>query len=138
MTARFVLDTSVLSEEQRARPDRRVLDRIRRHRSTIATGAPVLHELRYGALRLGEGARRTGLLDWLERVEQTVAVLPYDAEAATWHADERARLGETGRTVPFVDGQIAAIAATNNLTLVTHNVKDFRRFRALRVESWWR
>ena len=56
--------------------------------------------------------------------------------AADWHAAERARLTGLGRTPPFVDGQIAAIAHVNGLVLVTANVADFRHFADLSVEDW--
>ncbi len=49
---------------------------------------------------------------------------------------ERARLAAHGRTLPFVDGQIAAIAQTNNLVLVTANAADFRDFAGLTIEDW--
>ena len=63
-------------------------------------------------------------------------VLPYNREAADWHALERARLGVLGRTPPLVDGQIASIAYINDLVLVTSNAGDFEHFGGLRVESW--
>jgi tRNA(fMet)-specific endonuclease VapC len=63
-------------------------------------------------------------------------VLPYDEHAASWHARERARLTKRGKPPSFVDGQIAAVAAVNGLTLVTRNVRDFVAF-AVRVESWF-
>jgi tRNA(fMet)-specific endonuclease VapC len=63
-------------------------------------------------------------------------LLPYDSRAARWHAEERARLQAKGLTPAFVDGQIAAVAATNNLTLVTRNVSDYKRFRGLKIVSW--
>ena len=43
----------------------------------------------------------------------------------------------TGRTPPYIDGQIAAIAVTNGCTLVTHNVADFAAFEGLQVENWF-
>jgi len=42
---------------------------------------------------------------------------------ANWHAAERAGLVGTGRTRPYLDGQIAAIAVVN-LILVTNNTSD--------------
>lgn len=63
-------------------------------------------------------------------------ILPYDAAAAEWHADERVRLEKAGTPRPFIDGQVAAIARVNGLVLVTANVKDFRFFDALTVEDW--
>ncbi len=59
-----------------------------------------------------------------------------DEGAATWHAQERARLEALGRPAPFVDGQIAAIAHANQLVLVTLNTKDFASYKDLTVETW--
>ena len=65
-----------------------------------------------------------------------MTILPYDRPAAEWHAAERARLGLAGQTPPFADGQIAAVAQVNGLTLVTANISDFQNLRGLRVEDW--
>jgi tRNA(fMet)-specific endonuclease VapC len=46
-------------------------------------------------------------------------------------------LVSAGKTPPFVDGQIAAIAAVHGLVLVTRNVRDFLSFSGVRVESWF-
>ena len=45
-----------------------------------------------------------------------------------------ARLSKVGRTPSFADGQIAAIAVVNGLTLVTDNVRNFQHFESLEVE----
>jgi tRNA(fMet)-specific endonuclease VapC len=66
----------------------------------------------------------------------TMPILPYDQTAAEWHAAERARLSAIGRVPPFVDGQIAAIAATRGLILVTNNVSDFQHFAGLVIVDW--
>lgn len=101
--------------------------------------APVWHELLYGVQRLPKGKRRAALDDYLENVVHgAFPILAYDQLAARWHADERARLEALGKTAPFVDGQIAAIAAVNGLTVVTTNVRDFTRFKGLTVENWSR
>ena len=67
---------------------------------------------------------------------ESFPVLDYGFRAADWYARERARLAATGRTPPFVDGQIAAISHSNDLILVTANTSDFRAFDDLRIESW--
>src|SRR5439155_14500449 len=54
-------------------------------------------------------------------VRAAFPVLPYDETAATWHGHERARLEALGRPVPYVDGQIAAIAHASKLVVVTIN-----------------
>ena len=110
---------------------------LRDHESEIAIPAPVWHELRFGCARLAPSRRRQAIEHYIEDVVlASFPVLEYDQEAADWHAIERARLGALGRTPPFVDGQIAAIAHINGLTLVTSNTSDFQLFKGLRVRSW--
>ena len=95
--------------------------------------------MRYGVARLAASKKRSAIEAYLEEaVRGTLPILPYDEEAATWHATERARLGKRGRPPSAADGQIAAIARVNDLTLVTANLKDYRRFQGLRVENWSR
>ncbi|MEN8149445.1 MAG: PIN domain-containing protein [Planctomycetota bacterium] len=137
MSRGFLLDTNVVSELIRGSPDAGVIGAMEKHRGEMAIGAPVWHELCFGCDRLPRSRRRRLLERWLtDVVAASLPVLPYDAGAAAWHAAERARLSRRGRLAPFVDGQIAAIAATNDLILVTANRKDFARFRGLAVEDW--
>ena len=87
--------------------------------------------------RLARGKRRSVLETYLyDVVRGSFPILPYEETAAAWHGAERARLEANGRPTPFVDGQIAAIAHVNGLTLVTANERDFAAFRNLRVENW--
>lgn len=137
MTPRFLLDTNVLSEPVRPQPNQRVVGLLGRHASEIVTAAPVWHELLYGVNRLPPSRRRTLLENYLSNVvEATIPILPYDAEAALWHAGVHAQTERVGRTPAFVDGQIAAIAAVNGLTLVTANISDFALFPSLQVVDW--
>ena len=46
-------------------------------------------------------------------------------------------MSKLGKTPAFVDGQIASIAMSNNLVLVTNNVSDFQFFAGLEVENWF-
>ncbi len=137
MTARYLLDTNVLSEPLRPRPNRRVMDRLRRFEERIATASVVWHELLYGSFRLPDSGRRRAIDKYLsEVVGPTIPILPYDERAAAWHAAERARLERTGRTPAFVDGQVAAIAKVNGLALVTRNVAHYAHFDGVAVEDW--
>jgi tRNA(fMet)-specific endonuclease VapC len=45
-------------------------------------------------------------------------------------------LASIGLTPPFSDGQIAAIAAVNDLILVTFNIQDFADFAGLELATW--
>ena len=137
MTLRYLLDTDIVSEPLRPRPDDAVMEHLREHDAEIAIGSPVWHELWFGCLRLSPSRRRKVIESYLrDVVATTLPVLAYDAPAAAWHANERARLTGKGRPPPFVDGQIAAIAAINGLVLVSANVSHYGGFADLEVENW--
>ena len=134
---KYLLDTNTVSEPLRPRPNAGVIRRLHEHEDEIAIPAPVWHELRFGCSRLARSRRRDAIERYIEEVVlESFPILDYGFKAADWHARERARLVAAGRTPPFVDSQIAAIAHANELILVTSNIDDFRSFEGLRVESW--
>lgn len=137
MTLQYLLDTNVVSEPLRPKPRHGVLRKLLDHEDEIAIPAIVWHELWYGAARLPESRRRTAISQYLnDVVRATIPILDYDEIAAEWHAAERARLVARGETPAFADGQIAAIAQVHDLTLVTFNDADFKRFDGLRILVW--
>jgi tRNA(fMet)-specific endonuclease VapC len=137
VSVRFLLDTNIVSEPLRPRPDVKVLERLRQHQSELAIAAVVWHELWFGCRRLPPGAKQAAIEAYLDEVvAATIPILPYDERSAEWHASERARLTASGKTPAFVDGQIAAVAVTNTLTLVTRNAHDFRDYSELQVADW--
>jgi tRNA(fMet)-specific endonuclease VapC len=137
VSLRFLVDTNILSEPLRPAPNPRVLARLQRHRDELGTAAPVWHEAWFGVHLLPPSKKRRAIEQYLRRVvQESLVILPYDSRAADWHAAERARLVHAGKPPTFVDGQIAAIAVANELTLVTANLADFRGFRDLKVVDW--
>lgn len=129
----------MLSEPIKLLPDQRVLAAIRRNDGELATCAVVWHELRYGVARLPASKKRKAIEIYLdEAVRGALPILPYDDEAAAWHARQRARLERQVRTPTSADGQIAAIASVNGLVLLTANTRDFRLFEGLTLENWSR
>jgi tRNA(fMet)-specific endonuclease VapC len=130
------LDTSTVSRAQGPQPDRAVIDRLAAVAGDSALPSVALHELLYGTAVLPFGRKRRDLERFIQlAVRPLYPILAYDEAAADWHARERARLRSLGKTPPFRDGQIAAIAATNGLTVVTANVRDFAAFD-VGVEDW--
>lgn len=139
MSPRYLLDTNILSEPLRPKPNPSIQERLRRHQEELATAAIVWHELLFGCYRLPPSAKRKAVEDYLFRVvAPSIPILPYDERAADWHAAERARLVAAGKTPSFADGQIAASARVNDLILVTANTTDYEGFRELNVEDWRR
>ena len=63
--------------------------------------------------------------------------LPYGERAAEWLAAERVRLEKAGKHMAVVDGQLAVVAATNGVPVITANVAEFASFKGgLSVRNW--
>lgn len=138
MTLKYLLDTNILSEAKRPQPNPKVMAKLQLHKQEIATATLVIHELLFGCLRLPESKKRQDLEDYVNNVIlANLALFDYDLKSAQYHAQERVRLSKIGKNQTFVDGQIAAIAFSNNLTLITNNINDFQDFRGLLVENWF-
>lgn len=125
----FLLDTNVVSEWTKPRPDAGVvawlaeLDEDRAFLSVVT-----LTEFRYGVDRLAMGARRRRLDAWLRddlalRFEGRVLAL--DTTVADFAGVIMARRDALGRTIGTMDAFIAATAECHALTLVTRDVGDF-------------
>lgn len=122
----YLLDTNVLSETVRARPDPGVIQWLeglapqQLHVSVLTLG-----EIRKGALLASDPARSRKLLRWLDTelrdwFEDRVLGID-EAVSARW-ADLLAR---AGRPVPAIDSLLAATAAQHGLVMATRNVRDF-------------
>lgn len=136
LLVKYLLDSNVLSEPARPRPRAEIVHWLDENIVQSATASVVWHELRFGALRLLKSKKRDGLLRYLKEIlEPMLVVLPYDQAAADWHAQERARLAGLGKTPPAADAQIASVAATRSLSLVTLNGADYAHFRSLQIIS---
>ena len=134
----YLLDTNVVSEVMRTTPNLAVVKQWEAHLSDIAVAATTWHELNYGVRRMVASRRRTQHEAFLADLADQLPILPYDRLAAEWHAAQRVRLTQIGKTPPFEDGQIAAVAAMNQLVLVTANTSDFQYFDDLQLENWTR
>jgi len=137
MTPKYLLDTNILSEVKRPQPNAKVMEKVKLYHQEIATATVVIHELLYGCFRLPASKKRQDLEDYINNVILgQLPIFDYDINSARYHAKERARLSKLGKTTAFVDGQIASIAWSNNLTLVTNNISDFNDFEELSLENW--
>ncbi len=99
----------------------------------ICTCSIVVAELHYGCIRSARPARHRASIDSLLT---PFVCLPFDKAAAVQHAAIRRHLELLGTPIGPHDLQIAAIARANDCTVVTHNVREFRRVPDLLVEDW--
>lgn len=131
-----LLDTSVLSEPLKQRPDAQLTVWLSSMLDSGAfTASIVVHELAYGVARLPSGRRRTRVATSTAELLDLLDVLPYALDAARWHALERARLEKRGLTPSYADAQIAAIAATHGLPVATLNPRHFEHL-GVALATW--
>ena len=132
----YLLDTNVLSEVLKKRPEPRLLERLRgvpAHQ--LWTSAVCVAELRYGTARDPRGMR---LWERIAReVLARVRILPVGEAEAIRAGDVLAALEAQGRPIGMEDVLIGATALEAGLTVVTRNVRHFDRIAGLAVESWW-
>jgi tRNA(fMet)-specific endonuclease VapC len=139
MAVKYLLDTNILSATLNTKPNRQLRLRLNDLADDCATAAPVWYELWSGCLRMPASSRRDYLQhELLHTIRIRLPILPYDEDAASAHAAIAVQMGQRGRTVPFRDAQIAAVALTHGATLITDNVRDFRHIPGLAVENWLR
>lgn len=136
----YLLDTNILSEVQRPKPDPRVLawldqvDEDRTYLSAISVG-----EIARGVALLDEGRRKLALLRWLEADlpgRFGSRLLPVDRETALTWGRLMVEAKRAGRGLPVMDGWIAAAAAQHELTLVTRNTGDFAGIALSLLNPW--
>ena len=125
----FILDTNVVSELMRPRPDPVIESWFAEHAtSSLFLTAVSEAELRFGLAVMPIGKRREGLASALKRVLETGfanRILPFDSSAARAYAKIAAARRRVGRPIPVADCQIAAIARSRDMAVATRNVRDF-------------
>jgi predicted nucleic acid-binding protein len=124
---KYLVDANVLSEPTKTHPNAGVTEWLSRNEQEITVDAIVLGELSMGILALPAGRKRVRLEHWFEDLVQTLECLPWDAAVSRRWATLVVELKRNGQTMPILDSMIAASVLHHGLTLVTHNVRDFRR-----------
>lgn len=125
----WLIDTDVLSERARARPDQRLLEWIEAHASEIYTSSHTIAEIQAGIAFLPEGAKKRALQLWLNRLMDAMdgRILNFNTSVATVWGRQEAEFKRKGCPMPMPDSFIAATARRHNLTIVTRNVADYTR-----------
>ena len=136
----FLLDTNVVSEWTKPRPDPGVRSWLAdMDEDRIFVSVVTLAELRHGIERLSPGARRDRLDAWLtEEMPQRFEgrLLDVDAETANMWGRVMARGQAAGRPPGAMDAFIAAVVLRHDMTLVTRNVSDFEALGIRYLNPW--
>jgi len=136
----WLLDTNILSELRRPRPERKVLAFIAvQPLELLYVSAVTFAEIRFGIELVTDASRRADLSDWLAHKVRPMfeqRVLPITEDVMfKWRLlveDDR----KTGHTFSQPDLIIAATALHHGLTVVSRDISDYQRARALVINPW--
>ena len=129
---KYMLDTNIVIYVIKRRP-LAVLETFNTHAGHLCISAITLSELLHGAEKSMQPERTLRQVeDFVSRLE----VLSYGSKAAAHYGDIRADLERSGMPIGVNDLHIAGHARSEGLVLVTNNLREFERVKALRLENW--
>lgn len=123
----YLVDANILSEPTKQAPNSKVVRWLTKNETKLLVDSIILGELQIGISALPRGRKRKTLEQWFKDVVGTIDCLPWDASVSKRWAALVVELKRKGATVPLLDGMIAATALEHDLTVVTRNVRDFRK-----------
>lgn len=136
----YLLDTNVLSEVRRPSPNSNVLawlDQVDEDRAYLSVIS--IAEIARGIALLDDSRRKQELAAWLGHelpARFDSRILDVDSKTALVWGRLMGEAKREGRGLNVMDGWIAAIAKTHDLTLVTRNTKDFQSMEILLLDPW--
>ncbi len=130
----FLFDTDTLSNLGKARPSPRLLRKLAAAPGPIYTSAITVAEILKGAHKSQNPPLFIQKLH--DALQSLSGVLPFDRQAAEVYGKIAADLERQGLTIGFPDLQIAAIALSRNLAVISHNFNHFRRVPGLKFDDW--
>ncbi len=129
----YLLDTNICIYLIKKRPPK-VLERFRQHLpQDVAISTITLFELQYGAEKSQYPQRSK---DALAKFLLPLNLVNLDRSSAIEAAIIRAQLEKKGMSIGPYDLLIAGLARSQDMTLVTNNIKEFERVVSLHLENW--
>ena len=137
----YLLDTNIISEMFRPKPSPLVFKKLEEYEKLCSLPSTAWYDLLVGVKIMASGKKRDYIFSKLvDDIQANYEIIQYDNHAAWIHADIRSRLKEQGIGIDFQDSQIASIAVSNNMILVTRNIKHFesiQKVSPLMLENWF-
>lgn len=129
----YMLDTNICIYIIKKKPEK-VLERFREKiEEGICISSITLAELQYGIKHSSKPSENEAAL---LRFILPLNVMPFDSEAATKYGEIREGLQKRGMPIGPMDMLIAAHALSENMILVTNNIREFERVNELKTENW--
>ncbi|MET0257848.1 MAG: PIN domain-containing protein [Methylobacterium sp.] len=135
----IIVDTNVVSEMMRARPDPLVEAWFGMRRpADLAITVVSLYELHHGTRRMSPSTERRRLEVMVRALVPSAigSVVDLDAEAAEAAADIQVRRQSAGRPIQMADALIAGIVRRHDAILSTRNIRDFIDTGISLVNPW--
>lgn len=137
---KYLLDTCVLSEFVKPKPEKRVIEWLNEQdQDDLYISAVTVGELQQGISRLPASNRRTLLEKWLESdllPQFEGRTFPLDTNTFQMWGKLIARLQDAGTPMAVMDALIAATALQHRLTLVTRNTAHFQHAQLSLLDPW--
>lgn len=136
----FLIDTNVISETLKSRPDAKVIDWLGDQRAAdLFLASMSLGELVRGARRAKDKTKRERFERWIDydlAARFDGRILPFDREAAVIWGEIMGDGDRHGHSKPMADAQIAAVARRHNLIVATRNARDFTGMNVAILDPW--
>lgn len=128
----YLLDTNICIYVINERPVPVLAQFLAHENDGLGISAITASELYWGVRK--SGSERN--MQALEKFLAPLMVMDYGVQAARAYGDLRAALERKGTPIGSLDTQIAAHALALDVTLVTNNLREFKRVPNLRLENW--
>jgi toxin FitB len=137
---RYLLDTCVISEIVKKKPDKNVIEWIEGCvEEMLFLSVLTIGEIQKGIAKLSEKNRKASLQSWLDselRERFSGRILAITEEVALTWGILQGEAELKGKALPTIDGLLGATALCNNLTIATRNVKDLLGTGATTFNPW--
>lgn len=142
----YLLDTNIISELAKPNPNQKLVELINEKKSLCAICSTTWNELIYGLYNYPEGKKKKYLFEFItDYVQSNFPIIDLDNHAAWILGDLRSRLKSIGRNsdkiTGYADIELAAVAVSNQMILVTRNVKHFEPIQKVNsvfyYENWF-
>lgn len=133
---RYMLDTNICIYLMKNEPEEVGEKLAECYEGEVVMSAITLGELEYGIAAAGamSASDKTKARRALTALLADIHVLSFDGQAARIYGE--VRLATKERKRDMLDKLIAAHAISNNITLVTNNLDDFKAYPKLKLENW--
>ncbi len=135
----YLLDTNVISEPKRPRPDQKVIDWLDDiDEDETYLSALTIGEMKKGVEKLPGGQNRVRVQNYLEKIRNRFAgrILPVTEHTFLVWGKMIAELEKKGIVRPALDSLLEATALEHDLILVTRNIRNFQQSSVTILNPW--